>query len=443
VPNARTRLILQNVILADDVFVAESPKDVCIENGRVTKIAPAHSLAGEAGTRVLPCEGLIAVPGLVDVHVHFREPGATQKEDIASGSRAAAAGGYTSVCCMPNTKPAVDSVATLCAIDQKGRETGMVHVFQTAAMTLGQSGDTLVPLRDMDATTTLCKELTGHGVAGVTEDGRSLMDETLMRQVSILAKELNLPVMDHAEDVSLVGGCMHEGEISAQLGLPGLPSEAEANIVRRDIRLAEETGAHFHLQHISAASSVALIREAKKRLSNLTAETAPHYFALTDSDVVRLGTMAKMNPPVRTEEDRLAIIEGLKDGTIDMIATDHAPHTEAEKAKPMESAPFGIVGLETGFSLGYTRLVRGGYLTLPQLIGKMCAAPSRLIGLPYETIREGMRADIMIFAPKENFVVRSEDFFSKGRNTPFEGETLFGRIRYTVLGGGLSYEYKE
>jgi dihydroorotase len=436
-------LVLRNAALVDAAKIWTQARDLWISGGKIISIAPPGFLPQEAyasGAREIDCSGLVCVPGLVDMHVHFRDPGFTHKEDIESGARAAAAGGYTAVCCMPNTRPAVDCADTLLYVDEKGRATGQVALLAAAAMTAGQQGRTLADIREMDAAATLCKELTGHGIAGVTEDGRSLMDEGLMREVCLLAKELGLPVLDHAEDAALIGGCMHEGAVSERLGVRGLPSAAEINIVKRDIKLAEETGVHMHLQHISAAGSVILIREAKKRLPNLTAETAPHYFALTAEDVLRHGTMAKMNPPLRTKSDRRAVVQGLLDGTLDAIATDHAPHTDAEKAQDLEKAPFGIVGLETGFAVSYTRLVKDGPLKLSQLVERMSVAPARILGLRGGGIREGAKACLMVFDPEEKFTVRAADFASKGRNTPFEGETLYGRVKYTIYGGQVVYD---
>jgi dihydroorotase len=341
---------------------------------------------------------------------------------------------------MPNTNPAIDCPETLRQVDESGRKTDLVNLFVVPAMTIGQKGQTLTDLRAMDQEATLCRALTGHGVAGVTEDGKSLMDETLMRRVMETAKVLDLPVMDHAEDSGLVGGCMNEGEVSARLGLKGLPVEAEVRIVKRDLRLARETGARIHLQHISAEESVAAIREAKRDLPGLTAETAPHYFTLTEEAVSSLGADAKMNPPLRTKKDREAIREGLADGTLDIIATDHAPHTPAEKNAPLDTAPFGIVGLETAFSISYTELVKGGVLSLPRLIALMSGGPAAIIGLDRGRIAVGKIADLVLLDTDVRRRIDRETFLSKGRNTPFHGREVSGRVLMTIRNGKTTFE---
>ncbi|MDR0851292.1 MAG: dihydroorotase [Clostridiales Family XIII bacterium] len=391
---------------------------------------------------VIDCEGKYVASGLIDVHVHFRDPGFTEKEDIASGLAAAARGGYTAVCCMPNTAPAIDSVETLLYVDRKGRDVQLADLFAVGAMTKGQKGAMLADIEAMNATDTLCRARTGHGIVAISEDGKSLMNEDLMRAVCNVAAQLGLPVSDHAEDAALTGGCMNEGIVSERLGVKGLSDVAEVNIVKRDIRLARETGAKMHIQHISAAGAIEAIRRAKQDFPELkiTCETAPHYFTLTEEDVVRLGTMAKMNPPLRTEADRRAVIEGLKDGTIDMIATDHAPHRMSEKGKPLAEAPFGIIGLETAFPVSYTALVASGELTLSHLIDLMSRRPAQLIGLDHGLIAEGRPADLIVFDAAERFEIRREDFASRGRNTPFDGMTCRGRILYNIHNGKMIWE---
>jgi dihydroorotase len=293
----------------------------------------------------------------------------------------------------------------------------------------------------MDEAETVCHELTGHGIAGVSEDGKSLMDEGLMLEALTLAKSLGLLVMDHAEDASLAGGCVNEGAVSEKLGVRGLPAQAEASIIERDIRLAAHTGARIHIQHVSAAESVALIRRAKAEGVPITAETAPHYFALTEETLTglppALRARAKMNPPLRTEKDRLAVIEGLSDGTIDVIATDHAPHEPELKSLPLEEAPFGIVGLETSFAVSYTELVCGGVLTTAQLVEKMSAAPARLIKLDRGVIREGATADLVIIDTAGKYKVDSSSFESKGKSTPFDAREVYGRILVTNKDGRI------
>jgi dihydroorotase len=339
---------------------------------------------------------------------------------------------------MPNTVPAIDRPEVVEYIDARARAASLVNVFAVGALTVGQAGKELADMAGMDAAETRCRELTGHGIAGVSEDGKSLMNEDLMRKALLLAKRLGLLVMDHAEDSALIGGCINEGKVSEELGVRGLPARAEANIVARDIRLAAETGARIHIQHVSAAESVRLIRAAKKAGVPVTAETAPHYFALTEDLLLKLPperrASAKMNPPLRTEADRQEIIKGLADGTIDAIATDHAPHEAEAKALPLEQAPFGIPGLETAFAVSYTKLVREGPLTLPQLIEKLSAAPARLIGLKGSqgAIQEGAVADLVLLDLDASYKIDSGTFASKGKSTPFDGHEVYGRVQMTI-----------
>jgi dihydroorotase len=415
-----------------------------VDAGIISSVSGIDGARSGGGTRVIDGTGLWLAPGFVDIHVHFRDPGFTAKEDVMSGGLAAVRGGYTTVCCMPNTSPAIDSAGTAMYVDGQSRRTQSANIFSVGALTRGQRGTELSDMRGMDGAPTLCRELTGHGVAGVSEDGKSLMDEGLMREALFLAKSLGLPVMDHAEDSALTGGCINEGAVSKALGVKGIPGTAETNIVERDIRLARETGAHIHIQHVSAAGSVALIRAAKAEGLPITAETAPHYFTLTEEVLQSLPphrrALAKMNPPLRTEADRAAIIEGLCDGTIDCIATDHAPHEAELKALPLESAPFGIVGLETAFAVSYTELVLGGHMALPQLIEKLCAAPARIIGLDRGEVREGAAADLAILELDGEYEINSEGFASKGRNTPFEGRMARGQVRATIRCGEVVYD---
>jgi dihydroorotase len=369
---------------------------------------------------------LTEIPGLIDVHVHFRDPGFPTKETIETGLAAATAGGFTTVCCMPNTNPAISSIETLSYIDDKARKAGGANLFAVSAMTIGQKGNQLCDFEALDAAPTRCKELTGHGIAAISEDGKSLMDYGLMREVCIRAEKLGIPVMDHAEDHTLTGGSMNLGAVSKRLGEKGIPAQAEVNIVARDIRLAKETGVKMHIQHVSTKEALALIREAKKTLPNLTCETCPHYFTFTDEDVERLGAMAKMNPPLRTAEDREAVIEALRDGTIDIIATDHAPHELSEKRRPLAEAPFGISGLETAFAASYTALVVPGHLTLTELAEKMSKNPAKLINLPEKYIGK------TYIDEKAEYEVDPKDFKSKGKNTPYAGEVLKGKVIYTI-----------
>ncbi|MCL1895277.1 MAG: dihydroorotase [Clostridiales bacterium] len=351
-------------------------------------------------------QGLVRIPAFVDIHVHFREPGFPEKEDIESGAAAAAAGGYRAVCMMPNTRPAIDSPSGLLAVDLKGRECAGaygVRIFAASAMTLSREGKALVDLDAMDFSDTACRGLTGHGVCGVTEDGDTLRDGALMEQVCTAAVRLGLPVMDHAEP--------------------------EVEIIRRDIGLAKRTGARFHIQHVSLAESVTLIRAAKAEGVPMTCETAPHYFALTEAETAaeRHGANAKMNPPLRTERDRLAILHGLVDGTIDCIATDHAPHEAAAKALPHGEAANGVIGLETAFPVSYTLLVRSGLIPLEGLVRLMAVRPAEIIGLPPEP-DSWVEVDL-----DAKWEIDAGAFRSKGRNTPFDGMRVYGRVVRTIV----------
>ncbi|MDR2163399.1 MAG: dihydroorotase [Clostridiales Family XIII bacterium] len=436
------------MIIIEEINIADREGDelftVVVEGDVIRKILPSGTSVEAPGARVIDGGGLYLAPGFVDLHVHFRDPGFICKEDIMSGSRAAAHGGYTTVCCMPNTSPAIDSPDIVRYIDERAASTGIVNVFAVGALTNGQNGAVLSDMEGMDMARTLCRELTGHGIAGVSEDGMSLMDEGLMREALHLAKRLGLVLMDHAEDKALMGGCVNEGPVSKALGVRGLPARAETNMVERDIRLASDIGARLHIQHVSAAGSVELIRAAKADGVPVTAETAPHYFALTEGILSTLPSevraSAKMNPPLRTERDRLEVINGLADGTIDVIATDHAPHEVEMKSRPLEKAPFGIVGLETAFAVSYNELVLGGVLTLPQLMDKMSSAPARLIGLDRGMICEGAVADLAVIDIDTPYTIDSATFLSRGKITPFDGHEVCGRPLLTMRCGVITYD---
>ncbi|MDR1136509.1 MAG: dihydroorotase [Clostridiales Family XIII bacterium] len=436
------RVLIRNGRVIDPKTGGDAVGDIYIEDGLIKAVIFADDGAegGDfSGALVIDAEGLIAAPGLIDLHVHFREPGFCHKEDIYSGSLAAARGGYTTVCCMPNTRPAVDCAQTLMLVDSKGRDAGKVNLLAAGAMTVGQAGRELSDIAGMMSAATRCAEMCGRGVFALTEDGRTLTDEGLMRQVALKAKELGLLIMDHTENHSLSGDPVSTGQVSERLGIGGVPAMAEADIVARDIKLAAEIGCRIHIQHVSTKESIALIREAKAAGIPITAETAPHYFALTDAAVFMSGSNAKMNPPLRSEEDRAAVIRGLCEGVIDIIATDHAPHGWAEKAVGVEKAPFGISGLETGFAVSYTVLVKGGHMSLGALLCKMSLEPALLAGLSRGRIEAGAAADIVIIDIDEEYNVDKRDFISKGKNTPFDGMRLSGRVKFTICGGELTY----
>lgn len=412
--------------IVDPVSKKEEIADLLIRDGKIAAVG--EPLDEEACERIIDARGLTVAPGLVDVHVHFRDPGLTYKEDILTGAAAAAAGGFTTVICMANTKPTVDNPETLAYVLEKGKETG-IHVLSCAAVTKGLQGKELTDMA----------ELKRCGAAGFTDDGIPILDEKLLCHAMEEAARLHMPLSLHEEDPALIANNgINRGPVSEKLGIGGSPAEAEVLMVERDCRLAEETGVSLSIQHISTKGAVEAVRRAKERGAKVTAEAAPHHFTLTDEAVLRYGTLAKMNPPLRTEEDRLAVIEGLKDGTIDMIATDHAPHSREEKGKGLTEAPSGIVGLETALALGITSLVKPGHLTLMQLMEKMSRNPARLYGLPCQGIAAGAPADLVIFDEKEEWTVTG--FSSKSSNSPFLGEKLTGRVHYTICQGKIASE---
>ena len=380
------------------------------------------------GAEVIDASGLVAAPGLVDVHVHFRDPGFTYKEDIHTGAAAAARGGFTTVVCMANTKPPVDNVETLEYILNEGKKTG-IHVLQAAAVSKGLKGKELTDMAQLKA----------HGAVGFTDDGIPLMDGKLVKEAMEEAARLDVPLSFHEEDPAfIVNNGINHGAVSKQLGIYGSPSVAEDSLVARDSMIALHTGAAVDIQHISSAAAVKTVKFAKELGADIYAEVTPHHFTLTEDAVLKHGTMAKMNPPLRTEADRQAIIEGLKDGSIDIIATDHAPHSQEEKAKELTQAPSGIIGLETALGLGITNLVRPGHLTLLQLMEKMSLNSARLYRFDLGYIESGKEADLVIFDPDEEWT--AGEFVSKSSNSPFVGEKLFGKVKYTICSGQVVYE---
>lgn len=408
--------------------------DVLLDGNRIIQVDSNIEVEGtwlsEKNVQVIDASGLIVAPGLVDVHVHFRDPGFTYKEDIETGASAAARGGFTTVVCMANTKPAVDNIDTLKYIQEKGEKTA-IHVLQTATVTTGMAGKEIVPM----------EELADAGAAGFTDDGLPIMDEEILREALIRAKELDLPVSLHEEDPLFIKQPgVNMGKVSESLNYGGAASAAEYVMVARDCALALETGATLTIQHISAKESVDYVRLAKKQGADVHAEATPHHFTLTEDAVLEYGTYARMNPPLRTEEDRQAIIEGIKDGTIDMIVTDHAPHSREEKEKPMAEAPSGITGLETSLGLGIKSLVQPGHISLMKLMELMSKNPSQLYRMIPGAIEEGAPADIVIFGENEEWIVKEEEYASKAVNSPFTGWKLPGKIHYTICGGEIVYK---
>ncbi len=405
--------------------------DVWLDGDKIKKVV----LGGEheeltEGAQVIDAAGKVVAPGLVDVHVHFRDPGFTYKEDIHTGAAAAAKGGFTTVVLMANTKPVVDNAETLNYVLEEGKKTG-INVLSTAAVSVGLKGQELT---DMEA-------LKAAGAAGFTDDGIPLRDGALVRAAMEKAAALNMPLSFHEEEPAYIkqNGINH-GEVSEKLGIYGSPALAEDAMVARDCMIAKDTGAAIDVQHISSANSVAMVRLAKALGANVWAEVTPHHFTLTEEAVFEHGTLAKMNPPLRTKADRDALIEGLKDGTIDIIATDHAPHSAEEKARPLTEAPSGITGLETSLALGITSLVKKGHLTMVQLMEKMSLNPARLYHLDCGRLEEGRPADLVIFDPEKVWTVKAEEFASKSANSPFVGEELTGKVTYTICKGKVIYE---
>lgn len=409
--------------------------DILIAERKIIKIGQKMELDARLIARakgevlnIIDCSGLCAAPGFVDGHVHFRDPGFTYKEDIETGARAAAAGGFTSVVCMANTKPAADNEDTIVGVIRKGRLTP-IHVYSASTVTKGMQGQELVDMK-------LMKEC---GAVCFTDDGMPIMKEELVREAMLTARRLKLPLSFHEEDPKFITNPgVNHGAVAERMGLVGSDREAESSMVARDVKLARETGATIVIQHISAKESVELVRKAKKAGARVLAEATPHHFSLTEEAVSLYGSNAKMNPPLREEADRQAIIEGLKDGTIDVIATDHAPHAKDEKDRPFTQAPSGIIGLETAFALGIMNLVEPGHLTLMQLIAKMSTEPAKLYALDAGQVREEGPADLVLFDPamRWSYLVPQ----SKSTNSPWLGKPLRGKVLMTICGGQIAYE---
>jgi dihydroorotase len=407
-------------------------KDVLIAGDRIVDIA--SQIEVDETTEVIEVAGKLVSAGLIDLHVHLREPGFTEKETIETGTKAAARGGFTTVACMPNTRPVIDSVAVVQQVLAQVQAAGYARVLPYGAITRRELGQELT---DMAA-------LKAAGVFAVTDDGVGVQNSKMMQAAMQTAHRLGLPVVAHCEEDRLAkGGCVHAGVFAKRYGLPGIPSEAESIQVARDILLAEEIGVHYHVCHISTAQSVRLVRAAKARGQKVTAEVTPHHLLLCDEDIPGLNAMWKMNPPLRSNKDRAALIQGLKEGTIDIIATDHAPHTIEEKLTGMERAPFGIVGLETAFPLLYTHLVLTGVLTLAELLDKMTRKPAALFGLSAGVLAVGSLADITVIDLEEERAINPDRFASKGRNTPFAGWQVKGWPVLTILGGKITWKQTE
>ena len=419
-------MIIKNGLLIDPVKGESYVADLKIADGKIAEIA--ENIVAADGEEVIDAAGKCVAPGLIDGHVHFRDPGLTYKEDIHTGALSAAAGGFTTVICMANTKPVVDNVKTLNYVLETGKAE-KINVLQAGAVSVGFAGKELT---DFEA-------LLAAGATGLTDDGIPLCDESFVRAAMEKAKALDVVLSFHEEDPSLItNNGVNRGKASEFFGIGGSPKDAEVSLVKRDCELAKEIGAKINIQHISSKEAVDLVRQAKAAGAAVYSEAAPHHFTLTEEACIEHGTLAKMNPPLRTEEDRLAIIDGLKDGTIDMIATDHAPHSVEEKAKSITEAPSGIIGLETSLALGITSLVKPGHLSVVELIKKMSLNPAMIYGLDKGTLNVGKDADLVIFDTEQCWT--PETYYSKATNTPFTGKELCGKVCMTICGGEIAFK---
>ena len=422
-------ILIKNGRIVDPVRQFDDIADILIDGKTIVQVGKNLEFdENDSNLRVIDASGLVAAPGLVDAHVHFRDPGFTYKEDIETGAKAAAKGGFTMVVCMANTKPAVDNLETLKYIQDKAAKTG-IHILQASTITKGLQGKELV---DMDA-------MANAGACGFTDDGIPILNEKILVEAMEKAGELDLPVSLHEEDPAfIISPGVNQGTVSEKLGYGGASRTAEDVMVARDVILALHTGASVCIQHISSGNSVELVRTAKKLGADVHAEATPHHFTLTEDAVLEYGTLARMNPPLRTEKDRQEIIEGIKDGTIDMIVTDHAPHSMEEKAKPLADAPSGITGLETSLSLGIKSLVQPGYISLMKLMELMSKNPAEFYRMEPASIAEGAVADLVIFGENELWTV--DKFASKASNSPFKGWELPGKVHFTICDGNIVYE---
>lgn len=420
------KVCIKNGLVIDPSTKLEMVTDLLIEDGVITQIG---ELAEEVD-QVIDATGKWVVPGLIDIHVHFREPGFEHKETIETGCNAAARGGFTTVCCMPNTKPVIDNECVVEYIKTMASKANGVNVLPVGAITEGQKGENLANIGKM----------VEHGICAISEDGKSVMDSGLMKKAMQYVKPFGIPVFSHAEDITLAGGTMNAGENSQLFGIKGIGRDAEEIIVARDSILARYTGCKLHLSHISTKGSLEIIKMAKEWGAEITAETAPHYFILDDSILGDYDSNKKMSPPLRSKSDVEAMKIALKEGIIDVIATDHAPHHYDEKNVEIDKAPFGIVGLETSFALSYTYLVKTGILTPMELINKMSTKPAEIINLNKGSLAVGKVADITILDVEKEFEIDSKDFVSKGKNMPYQGMKVAGTVEYTLANGKVIYQ---
>lgn len=421
-------LLIKNGHVLDPATGTDEVIDIVVEDGKISKRGKKLNAAAD---RIVDAKGCYVMPGFIDLHVHLRDPGFEEKETVETGVDAAARGGYTTILAMPNTKPVVDNADVVDYVQNKGKNHGKTRVLQVGAVTKGQKGEELSDIRGMAAA----------GSPAISEDGKSVMNSNIYREAMKIAAECKIPVLAHCEDINLVnGGVVNADEITKKQGLKGITNSVEDVIIARDILLAKETGARLHLCHCSTKDSVDMVRTAKEAGLPVTAEVCPHHFTLTTEDLKAEDANYKMNPPLRTKEDVEALRKGLKDNIMDVIATDHAPHTAAEKRRSIEKAPFGIVGLETAAALTYTELVQKDYLTPMQMAEKMSYNPAQVIGSDRGSLEIGKPADIVIFNPKKTYQIDVSQFASKGKNTPFDGRTVTGEVRMTICDGNIIYE---
>ena len=425
-------LLLRGGRIVDPSQQMDSVADLLIEKDTIESLGPNIDIGSRDDVEIVDCAGRVVAPGFIDVHCHLREPGREDVETIATGARAAAAGGFTAVCAMPNTDPVTDNQAAVGFIIRQAARAGASRVYPIGAISVGQKGEALAEFGEM----------VGAGAVAVSDDGKPVASAHLMRTALEYARTFGIPVADHCEEPTLAaGGSMNEGLVSARLGLKGVPNEAEEIMAIRDMLLARRTGGHVHLCHMSTRGSVELIRWGKERGVNVTAEVCPHHLSLTEEAVEGYNTNAKMNPPLRSAADVEALQQAVRDGTIDVIATDHAPHHYDEKEREFSDAPNGIVGLETAFAVNVTWLVASGIVELDKLVDKMSCAPARIFRLAGGTLRRGNVADVTVFDPEAEWTVDPSRFRSKGRNTPYAGKTLKGRVHQTIVDGRVIYRY--
>lgn len=416
-------LLVRNVKIVNSDKINLETIDILVNDGKIIEIS---SNIQSHADRIIEGNGAYILPGLIDAHCHLRDPGFEYKEDIVSGTRAAAIGGFTSVACMANTEPVADNQAVISYIRNKAREKGFVNVFPIGALSKGLKGVELAEIGDLKET----------GAVAISDDGKPVSSAALMLKALQYSKFFDIPIISHCEDVEIASdGLMNEGLVSTLLGLSGIPAASEEVMVSRDLILAEYTKAKLHIAHVSTRLSLDLIRDAKKRGVDVTCETCPHYFTLTEEACQDFNTFAKVNPPLRPDDDRIAIIEGIKDGTIDIICTDHAPHHNDEKNVEFKLALNGMIGLETAFPLAFTNLVKEGEINLNDLVRLMSTNPAKLLNLQKGTIEVGMDADLVIIETKDEFIIDKSKFQSKSRNTPFDGYKLYGKPNYTIVSG--------